>query len=487
MGRGRLKSGLQAFGAGRLRRIPSVTIEQIIVDPPPPGGSTNPDISQGGGILTPAGGTIDIFGSGGGAPGATVVNVPPSKGHDIGNGGLIIIVSPGGDIGDVQPNRDDVVDAGGGLPGQPRSLPASLPTRSVEIRDFPAPKTVVDNPSLTRTKGTIEFVGGITTTSPLIRLDPEFDPGARNQERNSYIKENLLAFTIHASDVIGVTNPNGLTYENNVLKYKELLFDLFALNPDGTSSQSSRDTTPLGLSLAGFPIRSRTLDNLADGGLAHGSGTSGGNFFSQQFFRYDLTGNNGVTGMTTGDTITDASLFLTVDSHIVDRNSAPGYMGDTTSFVEGAASVPPRIFEAIKVNATYDADFGKYLSGNSWGATYGWSSFYGTSGTDVDSTKTVEFTISKPLKKGDKIKLDVKTLAADALSGASGIMRFAIRPKANSYGITGISSGSPTSNNGFGLHIFSIDREMERPEMILKFNPSNSSSKERLARLIRGK
>ena len=47
----------------------------------------------------------------------------------------------------------------------------------------------------------------------------------------------------------------------------------------------------------------------------------------------------------------------------------------------------------------------------------------------------------------------MKTLAEDALAGASGIMRFAIRPKANSYGITGISSGSPTSNNGFRLYI----------------------------------
>jgi len=484
MGRGRLKSGLQAFGAGRLRRIPSVTIEQIIVDPPPPGGSTNPDISQGGGIITPSGGTIDIGPGGGGAPGATVIQVPTSKGHDIGNGGVVIIINPGGDIGDVRPTREDVFNSGGRE--FQRTLPASLPTRSVEIRNFAAPKTVVDNPTLTRTKGTIEFVGGITATSPLIRLNPEFDPGARNQGRNDYIKENLLAFTIHASDVIGVTSPSGLTYENNVLKYKELLFDLFSLTPDGKSQQPARDTTPLGLSLAGFPIRSRTLDNLAEGGLAHGTGTSGGNFFSQQFFRYDLTGNNGVTGMTTGDTITEASLFLTVDSHIVDRNSAPGYMGDTTSFVEGAASVPPRIFEAIKVNATYDADFGKYLSGNSWGATYGWSTFYGTSGTDVDSTKTSAFTIDKPLKKGDKIKIDMKTLAADALAGASGIMRFAIRPKANSYGITGISSGSPTSNNGFGLHIFSIDREMQRPEMSLKFKPSNLSTKERLARLIRG-
>ena len=79
MGRGRLKSGLQAFGAGRLRRIPSVTIEQIIVDPPPPGGSTNADISQGGGIITPSGGTIEIGPGGGGAPGATVVDVPPSE------------------------------------------------------------------------------------------------------------------------------------------------------------------------------------------------------------------------------------------------------------------------------------------------------------------------------------------------------------------------------------------------------------------------
>ena len=49
--------------------------------------------------------------------------------------------------------------------------------------------------------------------------------------------------------------------------------------------------------------------------------------------------------------------FRQRDSHIVDRGSAPGYMGDTTSFVGGVRPVPPRIFEAIKVNATYDADF----------------------------------------------------------------------------------------------------------------------------------
>ena len=64
-------------------------------------------------------------------------------------------------------------------------------------------------------------------------------------------------------------------------------------------------------------------------------------------------------------------------------------------------------------------------------------------GQMLTTTKTSAFTINKPLKKGEKIKIDMKTLAEDALAGASGIMRFAIRPKANSYGITGISSGSP--------------------------------------------
>ncbi len=66
--------------------------------------------------------------------------------------------------------------------------------------------------------------------------------------------------------------------------------------------------------------------------------------------------------------------------------------------MQGPAAVPePRVFEAIKINATYDADFVWYLSGTSWGHTYGWDSFYGTKGSDVDTNKKVEFTIDKPL------------------------------------------------------------------------------------------
>ena len=105
----------------------------------------------------------------------------------------------------------------------------------------------------------------------------------------------------------------------------------------------------------------------------------------------------------------------------------------------------------------------------------------------MDTTKKVEFTISKPLKKGEKIKLDLTSLATDALANANGILRFAIRPKATQYGITGISGGSPASGSGIGLNIFGIDRQLDKPELFLSFNPSNSSTKERLARLIRGK
>ena len=50
MGRGRLKSGLQAFGEGRLRRVPSAFVEDILIDPG--GGLTgdpgHPDSGSGG-------------------------------------------------------------------------------------------------------------------------------------------------------------------------------------------------------------------------------------------------------------------------------------------------------------------------------------------------------------------------------------------------------------------------------------------------------
>ena len=487
MGRGRLKSGLQAFGAGRLRRIPSVTIEQTIPEPPnppkPPSG--NEDISNGGVIITPSkpGGPPDI---------TDAVEITPTVGgkDTVGGGPLIIATMPFlGENGPIRPDETTVIEGGGGRPSGLRSLPASLPTRTPEIRNFPAPKTVVENPSTKGlSRGSLEFSGSITSDAPTIRVVPEFDPGARNQGRNDYIKENLLVYTIHASDLFGVT-ASGRTYENGVRKYLDLLSDLYSLDSEGKSREIQRDITPLGLSQDGFPVKARTLDNLAINSSGIHTGSSGANFFSQQFFRYDLTGNGGVTGMTTGDTITDASLILTINDHTVDRSSAPRYTGDSTTFVQGPSAVPPRVFQAIKVNATYDADFMWYLSGTSWGHTYGWSGFYGTGkGTDVDVNKKVEFTIDKPLKHGETIKLDLKTLATDALANASGIMRFAIRPKSdkNNYGITGYDSGN-NGLHGVGLHLFGIDRELSKPELQIKFNPSNSSTKERLARLIRGK
>ena len=126
-----------------------------------------------------------------------------------------------------------------------------------------------------------------------------------------------------------------------------------------------------------------------------------------------------------------------------------------------------------------------------WGHTYGWETFYGTTGGDVDLSTSSTFTVDKPLKHGDKIKFDVTDIAAKALSNSSfeGIMRFAIRPKANQYGVTGMSSGPPTtktSSSGLGLHFVGIDRTINKPQLILNFRPSNNSTKERLARLRRG-
>ena len=119
MGRGRLKSGLQAFGAGRLRRIPSVTIEQTIPEPPnppkPPSG--NEDISNGGVIITPSkpGGPPDITDG--------IETVGGGGGKDtVGGGPLIVATMPFlGENGPIRPDETDVIESGGGRPGGLRS------------------------------------------------------------------------------------------------------------------------------------------------------------------------------------------------------------------------------------------------------------------------------------------------------------------------------------------------------------------------------
>ena len=495
MGRGRLKSGLQAFGAGRLRRLPDGIFEEIIDDPGGDDdnedntGGSNPDIDTGGPIIGGNDETLDW------TDGSGVEITKPGRPY-IGNGGTVIVDDPFlGDEGPPPPTRDDQgTNNGGGLPGMPRSLPASMPNRSPETRNFPAPATLVTNPNITNplARGKIDFeigsVGEVNrhlTTNPTIRISPEFDPSGRNQTRNEYIKENCLVYAVDVRNMVGATL-NGLTYANQATKFFNLLTDLFELSPTGQSRPIPSSFTTVGLSAAGFPIDAKSLDSLSEG-------VSGSNFFSQQFFRYDLTRNDGASGpgLTAGDTITKATLVMTVNSHIVDRHSAPAFLGDTNSVVKGPASVQRRIFEAVHVNATYDADFGKYLSGTSWGHTYGWETFYGTTGGDVDLSTSSTFTVDKPLKHGDKIKFDVTDIAAKALSNSSfeGIMRFAIRPKANQYGVTGMSSGPPTtksSSSGLGLHFVGIDRTINKPQLILNFRPSNNSTKERLARLRRG-
>ena len=111
------------------------------------------------------------------------------------------------------------------------------------------------------------------------------------------------------------------------------LRSIYSLSPDGKDKDPLISTTTTGLSAAGFTVSARTIANLAEG-------ASGANIFSQQFFRFDLTKNNGATGMTSGDTLGHANLVLSIVNHMVDRSSAPAYTGDTTSFVQGPLSVP---------------------------------------------------------------------------------------------------------------------------------------------------
>ena len=115
------------------------------------------------------------------------------------------------------------------------------------------------------------------------------------------------------------------------------------------------------------------------------------------------------------------------------------------------------------------------------GATYAWDSFYGTSGTDVDTSLTVGFTIDQPLSHNQELNIDIKELAQDAITNTSGILRFAIRPIATQYGITGASMGGAR----MGLNMFSIDRNVKKPRLEIAFRPSSASSISRLADLGR--
>ena len=72
-------------------------------------------------------------------------------------------------------------------------------------------------------------------------------------------------------------------------------------------------------------------------------------------------------------------------------------------------------------------------------------------------------------------------MAQDALTNASGILRFAIRPIATQYGITGASMGG----SRMGLNMFEIDRSVKKPRLEVAFRPSSASSLSRLADLGR--
>ncbi len=484
MGRGRLKSGLQAFGEGRLRRVPSAFVEDILIDPGAglTGDPGHPDSGSGGGggdnsgnptlggpIIGGPGVNIDV------SPGDPVIIITePEVENPVGTTPVITTTEPNlGDGGPIRPPvRDPINNGGGALPAEG----GSIPRRDTTNKNLSNPLSVQQTPSTTvGSEGRIRFpADGITNTDPTIITEPQFDPGVLGGSVNDYIKNNLSVYTLHINDFIGPGGASGANYVRGGRSFLRMLKSIYSLSPDGKDKDPLISTTTTGLSAAGFTVSARTIANLAEG-------VSGANAFSQQFFRFDLTKNNGATGMTSGDTLGHANLVLSIKNHMVDRSSAPAYTGDTTSFVQGPLSTPRMDCEIIKIAATYDADFGRYLNGVSWGATYAWDSFYGTSGTDVDTSLSVGFTIDQPLSHNQELNIDIKELAQDAITNTSGILRFAIRPIATQYGITGASMGGAR----MGLNMFSIDRNVKKPRLEIAFRPSSASSLSRLADLGR--
>ena len=175
MGRGRLKSGLQAFGEGRLRRVPSAFVEDIIddgggVDPTKPGG--NEDISTGGPIISGPNKTIDTTG---GKP--IIIIEKPEGGEPCGCTPVIVGTEPNlGNGGPVRPPvRDPINNGGGALPAEG----GSIPRRDTTNKNLSNPLSVQQSPStIVGSEGRVRFpADGITNTDPLIISEPPFDPG----------------------------------------------------------------------------------------------------------------------------------------------------------------------------------------------------------------------------------------------------------------------------------------------------------------------
>ena len=240
-----------------------------------------------------------------------------------------------------------------------------------------------------------------------------------------------------------------------------------------------------------------------DGRLSAASGTellspfTGSNELQQAYFYFPL--NTGDAQLIAGDRVNSATINLKILAHYGDRaNNFEVFQGASPLF--GKPEIQPRVFEVVRVKKPFgypliqrgvNTPEGRY--GN--GANDFWESYYGTGSKDVDTSVRSEFTVSKPLKPGDILKIDISDLVQDAIDNRDSIIRFVIRPKMAVYQKNGCATttrgNTSVANGGFGVgnHYFDFERGgdnvLKQPSLSLNIVPSPTSSGSRRARLAR--
>lgn len=221
------------------------------------------------------------------------------------------------------------------------------------------------------------------------------------------------------------------------------------------------------------------------------------NELQQAYFYFPL--NTGDAQLISGDRVNSATINLKILAHYGDRaNNFEVFQGASPLF--GKLEIQPRVFEVVRVKKPFgypliqrgvNTPEGRY--GN--GTNEFWESYYGTGSKDVDTSVRSEFTVSKPLKPGDILKIDISDLVQDAIDNRDSIIRFVIRPKMAVYQKNGCATtttgNTSVANGGFGVgnHYFDFERGgdnvLKQPSLSLNIVPSPTSSGSRRARLAR--
>ena len=217
----------------------------------------------------------------------------------------------------------------------------------------------------------------------------------------------------------------------------------------------------------------------------------------QSFFFFDFS--SGDFKLESGDVVENATINLKILSHFGERTISSGIVQGASSLF-GPLRINPRVFQVIRITKEFDRTLCNGEVDNPEtrfenGGNY-FDSYFGTAGADVDENVLSEFTISKPMKKGETLKINITEHLQDAIDNRSGKLRFAIRPKMELYSRQASFSGQQKNldpdqgGSGVGNHYFEFERgvrEDEQPRISVNLRLKADSTGLRRARFQRTK